>query len=133
MTTIGSNIKTSVTTNWNNIKSSLSTTMTNIKTAASTAWTGMKTSIGSIAFRGCSSLTSITIGSGVTSIDEYAFYECSSLTDVYCYAENVPSTGSNVFYESPISSATLHVPARSVNSYKSQSPWSRFGRIVAIE
>ena len=91
------------------------------------------TSIGSIAFRGCSSLTSITIGSGVTSIDEYAFYECSSLTDVYCYAENVPSTGSNVFYESPISSATLHVPARSVNSYKSQSPWSRFGRIVAIE
>ena len=48
MTTIGSNIKTSVTTNWNNIKTSLSTTMNNIKTAASTAWTGMKTSIGTI-------------------------------------------------------------------------------------
>ena len=91
------------------------------------------TSIGSYAFKDCSSLTSLTIGSGMTSIDWLAFYYCSSLTDVYCYAENVPSTYYDAFENSSISSATLHVPARSVNSYKSQSPWSSFGSIVAIE
>ena len=40
------------------------------------------TSIGSSAFRGCSSLTSVTIGESVTSIGNLAFYGCSSLTSV---------------------------------------------------
>lgn len=39
--------------------------------------------IGSSAFRGCSSLTSVVIGNGVTSIDSYAFSYCSRLTDIY--------------------------------------------------
>ncbi len=91
------------------------------------------TSIGDYAFSYCTSLTSLTIGSGVTSIGDHAFSYCQSLTDVYCYAENLPSTDSYAFRDSPISSATLHVPAGSVNSYKSQYPWSSFGRIVAIE
>ena len=41
------------------------------------------TSIGDYAFRNCSSLTSVTIGSGVTSIGDYAFYSCSNLNAVY--------------------------------------------------
>ncbi len=44
-------------------------------------------SIGSYAFNNCSSLTTVTIGSGVTSIDRDAFYECQAVTDVYCYAD----------------------------------------------
>ena len=40
------------------------------------------TSIGSSAFQGCSSLTSVTIGNSVTSIGEKAFYGCSGLTSV---------------------------------------------------
>ena len=115
--------------------------MTNIGSSAFYGCSGLTsvtipnsvTSIGDYAFNGCTSLTSITIGSGVTSIDGYAFSYCQSLTDVYCYAENVPSADSDAFIYSSISSATLHVPARSVNSYNSQSPWSSFGRIVAIE
>jgi len=91
------------------------------------------TSIGSYAFYVCSNLTAVTIGSGVTSIGNYAFSGCTGLTDVYCYAENVPSADSYAFENSSIPSATLHVPAGSVNSYKSKSPWSRFSRIVAIE
>ncbi|MBP3496094.1 MAG: leucine-rich repeat domain-containing protein, partial [Clostridia bacterium] len=40
-------------------------------------------SIGSSAFRGCTSLTSVTIGNSVTSIGSNAFYCCSKLAAVY--------------------------------------------------
>ena len=40
------------------------------------------TSIGYGAFCHCSSLTSVTIGSGVTSIGDFAFYNCTSLTSI---------------------------------------------------
>ena len=42
------------------------------------------------AFDTCRSLTSITIGNGVTSIGEQAFYDCTSLSDIYCKATSEP-------------------------------------------
>ena len=90
------------------------------------------TEIGYDAFKGCRGLTSMTIPNSVTSIREYAFSGCSSLTDVHCYAENVPSTPWNAFNNSPISTATLHVPAASLEAYKTTHPWYEFGTI-AIE
>lgn len=90
-------------------------------------------SIDDYAFYGCSGLISVTIGSGMKLIDNYAFANCSKLTDVTCLAESVPSTYSNAFENSYPEYTTLHVPAASINSYKTTDPWSRFGKFVSIE
>jgi len=90
------------------------------------------TSINYPAFAFNTSLTSVIIPKNVTNIGNAVFYRCSNLTDVYCYAENVPETGINVFIDTPIESATLHVPAASIEKYKATSPWNGFGNIVPI-
>ena len=90
-------------------------------------------SIGYAAFEHCSGLTSVTIGNGVKSIESDAFASCGKLIDVYCYAEKVPSTESDAFEDSHIEVVTLHVPAASIEQYKTTDPWSDFGAIVATD
>lgn len=90
------------------------------------------TSIGNYAFSRCPGLTSVTIGNSVISIGSGAFSNCSGLTDLYCYAEKVPSAGSDVFGDAPVNTATLHVPAASINAYKAVYQWKVFGTIVAL-
>ena len=112
-----------------------------IETATNTLITGCKnttipnsvTSIGDNAFWGCKGLTSVNIPDSVTSIGGFAFDGCDELADVYCYAENMPSTERIVFNNSDIRKATLHVPAASIEQYKTTEPWSDFGTIVAID
>jgi len=55
------------------------------------------TSIGSYAFYGCTSLTSVTIGNSVTSIETHAFSGCASLTSV-TIPDSVTSIGYAAFY-----------------------------------
>ena len=88
------------------------------------------TSIDDYAFKGCSGLISITIGSGIEDIMYQAFADCPELTDVYCNANQVPSTSSDAFEDSYINLATLHVPDASLSSYKNTAPWSSFGTVV---
>ena len=91
------------------------------------------TIIGHSAFRECSGLTSVTIPNSVTSIGDNAFNGCSKLENVYCYAEEVPSTGEYVFKGMDIANVTLHVPASAIEAYKTTAPWSGFGTIKVIE
>ena len=91
------------------------------------------TGIGHNAFSNCSGLTSVTIGSGVKRIDSRAFAYCSKLTDIICLAEFAPATVSDAFVNSYPEYMALHVPAASINSYKTTDPWSKFGKVVSIE
>jgi hypothetical protein len=91
------------------------------------------TSIGDWAFCNCYGLTSVTIGNGIKSISNKAFYGCTQLTDFYCFAESVPTTGRDVFYDSNLDHATLHVPASSVNLYSNTEPWSDFSEIIEAQ
>ncbi|MDE6634622.1 MAG: leucine-rich repeat domain-containing protein, partial [Bacteroidaceae bacterium] len=93
---------------------------------------GVKT-IGENAFYKCSSLTSISLGSGVETIDSWAFEDCIALKDFYCFAENIPIIGSDIFSGVNLRSATLHVPAASLEAYSAKSPWKIFGQIVPID
>ncbi|MBR4405013.1 MAG: leucine-rich repeat domain-containing protein, partial [Bacteroidaceae bacterium] len=90
------------------------------------------TSIGLSAFYGCSGLMEVTIGSGVDFIEDGAFCDCPDLQNVYCYAEEVPFTLSDIFYGSYPEYATLHVPDASVEDYMTTSPWNQFGEIKGL-
>ena len=74
----------------------------------------------------------MTIGSGVREIYGNAFAECSELTNVYCLAENVPTTASDAFQDSYIEYSTLYVPEASISSYREVEPWKNFKSIVKI-
>ena len=68
------------------------------------------TSIGSGAFSGCTSLTSIEIPNSVTSIGEYAFFGCTSLTNIEI-PNSVTYIGSSAF--SGCSNLTIYCEAAS--------------------
>ena len=90
------------------------------------------TRIGDYAFNACLGLTSVTIGSGVEEIGYRSFANCPKLFDVYCHTEKAPSTDSEAFYDLEMKNVTLHVPAGSIESYKTTEPWNSFGNIVAL-
>ncbi|MCR5849454.1 MAG: leucine-rich repeat domain-containing protein [Bacteroidaceae bacterium] len=89
--------------------------------------------INSGAFNNCRNLTSITIPNSMTSIGNEAFANCPELSDVYCFAKEVPSTSSyDIFHDSLIEYATLHVLSSAIEQYKSQFPWYGFGSIIPL-
>lgn len=99
------------------------------------------------AFSGCSGLTSLYIGYNVSEIGSFAFL-CylkteenelyTNLKDIYCYGVQVPKADEafgvdeDDYYEYKMgldcitSTATLHVPAVSLEEYKTTAPWSKF-------
>ena len=88
--------------------------------------------IGNAAFYSCPNLSLVNIPNGVSVIGYNAFGNCPKLLNVYCHAENISSTNSGAFNNSPIEFATLYVPTASIESYKETQPWNEFGTIKSI-
>jgi hypothetical protein len=89
--------------------------------------------ISSDAFSRCKNLAVVRIAGTVGTIGPKAFSECENLKDVYYYRESLPDyCYDNVFENSYVSYATLHVPASAIEAYQQTLPWSTFGTIVAL-
>jgi hypothetical protein len=75
------------------------------------------TTIGNGAFRGCTSLTSITIPNSVTSIGPVAFYDCSALTSI-TIPNSVTSIGPLAFYGcSALTSITIPYSVATIGEF----------------
>lgn len=87
--------------------------------------------IGRSAFDGCGNLTKIVLPPSCSSLGSSVF-NMTGLKDVYCYAEEIPSTGFDTFKNINLAEATLHVSESEIPLYKAISPWNQFGKIVAL-
>ena len=103
------------------------------------------TNIKDEAIKKCSNLETVKIGSGLTTIGQENMERCENLKDLYIFARNIPEIEGFDYYsdnidpyspplfeDTPIASATLHVPAELVENYKQTKVWNGFGNIVAL-
>ena len=79
------------------------------------------------------SLKVLKIGKDVNNIKDRAFAGCQNLKDVISYAVDVPATGQNVFTESYLSDATLHVLDFTYDDYSKTNPWRMFKNFMLID
>lgn len=87
--------------------------------------------LGNSAFNGCSGISTVVVPSSVDTVGLRVFEGCTGLSDVWCNSVAPPRTSPYAFYNLALDSRTLHVPSGSQAAYASAAPWSSFGSIEA--
>ena len=80
------------------------------------------------AFSGCTGLTTLTIPGSVTNLGNYAFAFCGNLTEITSLAEEPPVANADVFLDSP-KTIPVKVPCGKVSPYRNAAGWSDFNNI----
>jgi len=78
------------------------------------------------AFYGCSKLKELRLPPMIESIGDRAFYDCGNIKDVYVYIANSKDIRIDMNTFSCWTSATLHIPNFSYNSYFWDTQWGQF-------
>lgn len=91
--------------------------------------------IGKNAFRGCSELETLTIGSSVKIMDVTNFLESYKLTSIVSLAVTPPNPSRedglyDSYFPYVLETATLTVPKGSLEAYKNNSYWGKFFNII---
>lgn len=90
------------------------------------------TSLGDSAFLNDTSLESVVLGSGISKISNYTFNGCTHLASL-TVKRTTPPTMSYAAYTGIDNAGTIYVPSDAVETYRSNSTWSRWaGKIQAI-
>ena len=86
--------------------------------------------IGKQAFRDCQKLFGLLMPATLQEIGDEAFIYCHKLALMTIMANQAPTCGNNVFKNSNVANAELHVPAAAYPTYTGE-PWTAFGKIIA--
>ena len=90
------------------------------------------TSLGESSFSGDTSLESVVLGSGISKIYNYTFSRCTHLASL-TIKRTTPPTMSYAAYTGIDNAGVIYVPSEAVETYKSNSSWSRWAsKIQAI-
>lgn len=81
-------------------------------------------SIGNSVFENCTSLSKVFFSIEVESLGNKVFSGCSSLSQLWLCNEHAPSVDNEFFAQSSFSAAQLFVPQGAESSYHSKSPWN---------
>ena len=76
-------------------------------------------------------MTFVTIPNSVTSLGNYCFWDCSSLTSIYMFPSTPPSTGSNIFEDTPLETVYV-VDEDAKTAYQVQEPWNQYAIVVVM-
>lgn len=88
-------------------------------------------SIGSFAFGGCCNLRTLELPSTLSYIGTGAFCLCSNIADIYNYS-TVPLLIDSKYTFQNVYTATLHVPAGSLDAYKAAAYWMNFNIVEDV-
>ena len=84
------------------------------------------TALGSNAFSGQTSITSITLPANITELGNGVFEDATNLAVIYAEATTPPTMGYEVFYGLNLDDITVYVPCESVEDYQAAPGWSEF-------